>query len=212
MPLRYRRAPLGFLLLDKSDWQPAEFARELFFLQTIQTVLTEEVANAVHLSRLVDLKNFNAAVLERVESGVLTANASGEVTFMNRLARQTIGLQADVEPLYIKVLPQSDGWNGVMDYDSTDGSEYTIVSFAKGGAAGAQTGDEGRDDRSRERADVTRVEVAGRVDLDAVAVIEEPAEERRDDRVAQSHGQADVVEVFCGHLISSVSWCDPAMG
>jgi len=48
-------------------------------------------------------------------------------------------LQTDVEPLYIKVLPQNDGWNGPMDYDS-DGSEYTILSPAKGSAAGGYTG------------------------------------------------------------------------
>lgn len=44
-----------------------------------------------------------------------------------------------LEPLYIKVVPTNDGWNGLMDYDS-NGDEYTVVSFGKGGAAGAQAG------------------------------------------------------------------------
>jgi two-component system, NtrC family, nitrogen regulation sensor histidine kinase GlnL len=93
LPLSYRRTPLGFLILEKSYAGGADFASELFFLQTIQTILGEEVANAVHLSRLVDLKNFNEAVLDNVESGVLTATERGAITFANRLARQTLGLE-----------------------------------------------------------------------------------------------------------------------
>lgn len=98
LPLLYRRAPLGFLVLDKPYEGALGFGSEMFFLQTIQTVLGEEVANAVHLSRLVDLKNFNAAVLDNVESGVLTANEHGAITFANRLARQTLGLPPDEAP------------------------------------------------------------------------------------------------------------------
>ncbi len=99
LPLLYRRAPLGFLVLDKEEWQGPSFAAQLFFLQTIQTLLTEEVANAVHLSRLLDLKNFNEAVLESIESGVLTANEQGEIHFANRLARRTLGLRETQETL-----------------------------------------------------------------------------------------------------------------
>jgi PAS domain S-box-containing protein len=92
LPLLYRRTPLGFLVLDKPYTGGGEFASELFFLQTIQTILGEEVANAVALSKLLDLKNFNAAVLDNVESGVLTVNEAGQVTFANRLGRQVLGL------------------------------------------------------------------------------------------------------------------------
>jgi PAS domain S-box-containing protein len=95
LPLLYRRTPLGFLILDKDAWESAGFAAELFFLQTIQTILTEEVANAVHLSNLVDLKNFNMAVLESIQSGVLTANEQGEIHFANRLAREILGCDPD---------------------------------------------------------------------------------------------------------------------
>jgi signal transduction histidine kinase len=99
LPLVYRRGSLGFLLLDKDAWDAPNFNADLFLLETIQTVLTEEVANAAHLSRLVDLKNFNEAVLERVESGVLTANESGEIHFANRLARRTLGLDPGREAI-----------------------------------------------------------------------------------------------------------------
>lgn len=98
LPLRYRRTPLGFLLLDKPYTGGAGFASELFFLQTIQTILAEEVANAVQFSRLVDLKNFNEAVLDNVESGVLTANERGEIGYLNRRARQILGLGPAEDP------------------------------------------------------------------------------------------------------------------
>ena len=94
LPLLYRRSPLGFLLLDKEYAGGEGFLGEIFFLQTVQTILAEEVANAVHLSRLVDLKNFNEAVLDHVESGVVTSNEAGEVSYANRRARQILGLAA----------------------------------------------------------------------------------------------------------------------
>jgi PAS domain S-box-containing protein len=101
LPLLYRRAPLGFLVLDKPADAGASFGGESLFLQTIQTILGEEVANAVHLSRLVDLKNFNAAVLDAVESGVLTADETGAISFANRLARAILGLDAE-SPLALR--------------------------------------------------------------------------------------------------------------
>jgi len=49
-------------------------------------------------------------------------------------------VETSLEPIYIKVLPTNDGWTGLMDYDSADGSEYTIESYAKGNANDADTG------------------------------------------------------------------------
>jgi len=69
VPLLFRDTPLGFLLLHGA-WTGTALSEQLVFLQTIQTILTEEVANAVTLSRLLDLKNFNAAILEQIQSGV----------------------------------------------------------------------------------------------------------------------------------------------
>ncbi len=45
-----------------------------------------------------------------------------------------------LQPLYIKVLPTVDGWQNTMDYDSADGSEYTVQAYAKGGANDGYTG------------------------------------------------------------------------
>jgi len=97
LPLLHRRAVLGFLILDKTDWESDSFSRELFFLQTVQTILAEEVANAVSFSSLADLKNFNEAVLESIDSGVLTFNLRGEATYANRLARHLLSVAEDVE-------------------------------------------------------------------------------------------------------------------
>jgi len=41
-------------------------------------------------------------------------------------------VQTSLEPLYIKVLPTLDGWQGTMDYDSAAGAEYTVESYGKG--------------------------------------------------------------------------------
>jgi len=112
LPLLYRRSPLGFLLLDKEYAGSEAFLGEIFFLQTVQTILAEEVANAVHLSRLVDLKNFNEAVLDHVESGVVTANEAGEISYANRRARQILGQSAAPGPLGT---PEPPGPNDHLD-------------------------------------------------------------------------------------------------
>ena len=132
LPLLYRRAPLGFLVLDKPYQGALGFSSELFFLQTIQTVLGEEVANAVHLSRLVDLKNFNAAVLDNVESGVLTANEHGEITFANRLARQTLGLgpEAALDALQFDALFRLDGATDVAPLAHLLGAAHETAALA----------------------------------------------------------------------------------
>ena len=50
-------------------------------------------------------------------------------------------LANDVQPIYIKILPQNDGWGTGYTYqvDAT-GSEYTVISSAKNGALDSYTG------------------------------------------------------------------------
>jgi len=51
------------------------------------------------------------------------------------------GISTYVAPIYIKTVPTTDGWNGAWNCNSTaGGTQYTIISFAKDGAAGTQTG------------------------------------------------------------------------
>src|SRR5262245_13198245 len=47
-----------------------------------------------------------------------------------------------LEPIYIKKLPQADGWNNPLNYvpGTTPGAGYSVVSFAKGGADDADGG------------------------------------------------------------------------
>jgi general secretion pathway protein G len=42
-------------------------------------------------------------------------------------------IAASIEPVYIKVLPDTDGWNHTIDYDSA-GTDYTVLSTGKDGA------------------------------------------------------------------------------
>src|ERR1041385_3819245 len=51
------------------------------------------------------------------------------------------GVSTYVSPIYIKTVPTTDGWNNAWVINSTaTGAQYTIVSTAKDGAAGTQSG------------------------------------------------------------------------
>jgi len=90
-PLIYKGRWLGFLVVRKEYRSRRAYLRDYHFLNTIQTILTEEVANAANISRLRNLKDFNETVLERMNSGVLTTDSSGRVSFLNERAREIIG-------------------------------------------------------------------------------------------------------------------------
>jgi type II secretion system protein G len=50
-------------------------------------------------------------------------------------------ISAFVSPIYMKTVPNNDGWNNVWDCDSSaNGAQYTITSVAKDAAAGVATG------------------------------------------------------------------------
>ena len=50
-------------------------------------------------------------------------------------------ISAHVSPIYIKTVPLSDGWNNAWHIDSNaPGNQYTITSYAKDGAVGANPG------------------------------------------------------------------------
>ena len=95
IPLLYKGRWLGFLLLRKRYVSKREYLGDYHFLTTIQTILTEEVANAVNISRLRNLKDFNETILENINNGVLKTDRSGEIVFVNGRAREIIGDAAD---------------------------------------------------------------------------------------------------------------------
>lgn len=95
VPLLYKGRWLGFLIIKKRYHSRREFVGEYHFMNTIQTILTEEVANAVNISRLRNLKNFNETILENINSGVLKTDRNGTVIFCNRRAREILGTAAE---------------------------------------------------------------------------------------------------------------------
>lgn len=91
IPLIYKGRWLGFLLVRKRYVTRRAYLNDYHFISTIQTILTEEVANAVNISRLRNLKNFNETVLENINSGVLTTDNNGGVVFLNGRALEILG-------------------------------------------------------------------------------------------------------------------------
>jgi PAS domain S-box-containing protein len=95
IPLLFKGRWLGFLVLRKKYSSRREYIGDYHFLTTIQTILTEEVANAVNISRLRTLKDFNETILENINNGVLKTDRSGEIVFFNSRAREILGDSVD---------------------------------------------------------------------------------------------------------------------
>ncbi len=91
IPLIYRNRWLGFLIVRKRYRTRKSYLDDYHFLTTIQTILTEEVANAVNISRLRNLKDFNETILDNINSGVLKVDREGRIVFTNKRAREMIG-------------------------------------------------------------------------------------------------------------------------
>ncbi len=101
LPLEHQDIRLGFLLLLFAT--PAEknkaSRRFLPFLQTIQVMLSEEIASAQMLDRIRYIGKFNAQVLETVKSAIWVIDENGHTIYCNR-AGQTLltGQDAPSEP------------------------------------------------------------------------------------------------------------------
>ncbi len=91
VPLLYKNRWLGFLIVRKAYRSRKAYLDDYYFFNTIQTILAEEVANAVNISRLRQLKDFNETVLENMNGGVLTTDGSGRIEFLNERARELAG-------------------------------------------------------------------------------------------------------------------------
>lgn len=83
IPLRHRNRSLGFLVLEKSYDNGADFGIDYQFLNTIQTIFTEQVANAAYISELRSLGRFNRKILENMNSGVFTTDLDGNIRYYN---------------------------------------------------------------------------------------------------------------------------------
>lgn len=88
IPLRHRSQPFGYLLLDKTYRDGFDFKGDFDFLNTLQTMFAEEIANASYISELRQLGRFNNKVLDNIRSGVVTTDAGGRVRYANVWAQE----------------------------------------------------------------------------------------------------------------------------
>jgi two-component system, sporulation sensor kinase E len=116
VPLLYKGRWLGFLVVGKSYRSRRAYLSDYHFINTIQTILTEEVANAVNISRLRNLKDFNETVLENINSGVLTTDRDGRVTFRNGRARELIGERTPETVLFDELFTNPFGGGGLFEH------------------------------------------------------------------------------------------------
>jgi signal transduction histidine kinase len=86
LPLEYQDIRLGYLLLLFTTPEARERVSRKYlpFLQTVQVVLSEEVAGAQMLDRIRDIGAFNSQVLETVRSAIWVVNDMGQTVFCNR--------------------------------------------------------------------------------------------------------------------------------
>lgn len=110
IPLLFKGRWLGFLILKKKYASRIDYLNDYHFINTMQTIFTEEVANAVNISRLRKLKDFNKTILENINSGVLKTDKHGKIIFLNRCARKIIGEDASSK-LYFNDLFKYDDKN-----------------------------------------------------------------------------------------------------
>ncbi len=97
LPLEHQGLRLGILLLlyDDPDVRRRQTRARVSFLQMVQVVLSEEVAAAQMLDRLRDVSAFNIRLLETVSSAIWVCDGEGRTIFVNRAARQMLGLDLD---------------------------------------------------------------------------------------------------------------------
>jgi two-component system, sporulation sensor kinase E len=115
VPLLYKGRWLGFLLINKAYRSRRSYLGDYHFINTIQTILTEEVANAANISRLRNLKDFNETVLENMNGGVLTADRNGRVMFLNGRARELIDDGGEKTLVFDEVFSNPFGSGGLFE-------------------------------------------------------------------------------------------------
>jgi len=92
LPLEHQEMRLGYLLLlfVSPEERETVSARYLPFLQTVQVVLSEEVAGAQMLDRIRDIGAFNARVLETVRSSIWVLDEGGRTVYCNRSGQELL--------------------------------------------------------------------------------------------------------------------------
>lgn len=137
IPLIYKGRWLGFLLLKKDYATRRAYLNDYHFVNTIQTILTEEVANAVNISRLRNLKNFNETVLENINSGVLTTDNNGGVVFLNgralEILGETAGMNLRFDELFMNPLSGGSLFEHLVEEEGKSMSFDSMMALPDGG-------------------------------------------------------------------------------
>jgi signal transduction histidine kinase/DNA-binding response OmpR family regulator len=136
VPLLYKGRWLGFLLIKKAYRSRRAYFNDYHFINTIQTILTEEVANAVNISRLRNLKDFNETILENISSGVVTTDHEGTVTYSNGRARELIGERAEAKLRFDDLFSNPFGSGGLFAYLVARSGERSSLECALCGKDG----------------------------------------------------------------------------
>ncbi len=116
VPLLYRGKWVGFLLIKKHYASRNAYLLDYHFINTIQTILTEEVANAVNISRLRELKHFNETILDNINSGVIKTDRTGKVIFRNSRAREILGEEPAHGLNFNDIFKNPYGSKGLFEY------------------------------------------------------------------------------------------------
>ncbi|MCK4236615.1 MAG: response regulator [Candidatus Krumholzibacteria bacterium] len=136
IPLLYKGRWLGFLLIKKVYNSRREYLNDYHFINTIQTIITEEVANAVNISHLRNLKNFNETILENINSGVLTTDREGKIVFLNSMAKEILGVTANegilFDDLFQNHFGREDLFEHLMSIEDRSCSLEGILSLTEG--------------------------------------------------------------------------------
>lgn len=134
IPLLYKGRWLGFLLARKRYGSRREYLGDYHFITTIQTILTEEVANAANISRLRNLKDFNETILESMHSGVVRTDRFGMIVFANRRAREVLGEVASGDVHLDRLFHDPAGSSGMFEYLAGGGDlSFEAVCAVPGG-------------------------------------------------------------------------------
>jgi two-component system, sporulation sensor kinase E len=132
VPLIYKGRWLGFLLLRKHYKTRRAYLSDYHFIHTLQTILTEEVANAVNISRLRNLKNFNETLLDNINSGVISTDNAGLIVFMNGRATEMLGEVGGVYFQFNDLFVNPFGSGGLFEYlVSQEGKNMSIEGMLR---------------------------------------------------------------------------------
>ncbi len=127
LPLLYKGRWLGLLLIRKTYEGRRPYLNDYHFINTIQTILTEEVANAENISRLRNLKDFNETILENMGSGVIKTDRDGNVVFRNSLARELTGELSGGAIRFDSVFDNPFGGASLFEYLAADERKTTSL-------------------------------------------------------------------------------------